>query len=803
MKSVHLVCNAHIDPVWQWDWDEGAATVIATFRSAADLAGEFDYIFCHNEALLYRYVEEYDPGLFERIRELIAAGKWHIMGGWYLQPDCNMPCGESLVRQIQTGLNYFTEKFGVRPSTAVNFDPFGHSRGLAQIIKKCGQDSYLICRPGIFDFDPPLEDRQFLWRGFDGSEIKVYLSNFYVSQLGQAAEKVSREAHNEPHEAVCVLWGVGNHGGGPSRKDLADIAQVMQNSEERIFHSTPENFFAEVKPAYVYDYSLWTCMPGCYTTMSLVKNKHMQLENELYLTEKMCSAAALAGLLDYPQKELGEAALDLLNVEFHDILPGSSVRTVEEKALDLIGHGLSALQKHKTRAFFALAAGEKPAQTGEYPVVVFNPHPYEYTANIACELMIERNDGLEEWTRVCVTGEAGATLPSQTVKEEGNVNLDWRKKVVFEGRLKPFTITRFSLYTKREPYTPPPVREALVFDDGNKYVEIDADTGLLKKYRLGGTEYIKDGFLPVLYDDNEDPWAMASACSRTGMGTNRQPFSPARAPRGIFGGLKQVQTTEDGDICLCVESLFEIDDTKLRIGYTIYKNNPAVDVDVTVFWNEKNRMLKLELPVCPAGEFIGQGAYGTETLYADGRECVSQRFAAVKTGSGKCLAVFKNCCYGASYRDAVLSLSLIRGACYCAHPIGSRPIVPTDRFINRIDQGERHFAFRVAVCETGELERLAQEYSQKVYALNMFPAGGGARAGFTLAIDNSDIVLAAMKKSDTREGYLLRLVNNSARPAETRLDINGETLALVFGEYEVKTILFGAGATRECGEMII
>ncbi len=803
MKRVHLVCNAHIDPVWQWDFDEGAAAALATFRSAADLAGEFDYIFCHNEALLYRYVEEYDPALFERIRELIAAGKWHIMGGWYLQPDCNMPCGESIVRQIQTGLNYFAEKFGSRPTTAVNFDPFGHSRGLAQIIKKCGQDSYLICRPSVSDFDPPLEDRQFLWQGFDGSEIKVYLSNFYVSQLGQAAEKVSREARNEPHDVICVLWGVGNHGGGPSRKDLADIAQVMKNSEAQIFHSTPENFFAEIRPEYTYGYSLWTCMPGCYTTMSAVKNKHMQLENELYLTEKMCSAAALAGLLDYPQKELDASALDLLNVEFHDILPGTSVRTVEEKALNFIGHGLSTLQKLKTRAFFALAAGEKPAQPGEYPVVVYNPHPYEYTANIACELMVERNDGLEEWTHVSVAGADGQALPSQTVKEEGNVNLDWRKKVVFEGRLKPFGITRFSVYTKREPYTPPPSREGLVFENSNKYVEIDAETGLLKKYRVGGREYIKEGFLPVLYDDNEDPWAMAQVCSRTGMGTNRRPFEPARSPRGIFSGLKQVRTTEDGDICLCVESLFEKDDTKLRIGYTIYKNNPAVDVEVTVFWNEKNRMLKLEIPVCAPGETIGQEAYGTETLYDDGRECVSQRFIAVKTGGGECLAVFKNCCYGSSYRGGTLSLSLLRGPCYSAHPIGSRPIVPQDRFVDRIDQGERHFAFRVTVCAAGELERLAQEYSQKIYALNIFPAGSGAKAGFTLCVDNRDIVLTVMKKCETREGYLLRLVNNSAQPAGAKIGINGETIALRFGRYEVKTVLFGAGKAEEISEMIV
>ena len=124
-KRVHLICNAHLDPVWQWEWEEGVAAAVSTFRTAADLCEEFDgFIFNHNEAVLYAWVEEYEPELFRRIQRLVKEGKWHIMGGWYLQPDCNMPSGESFVRQILIGKSYFREKFGVEPSTAINFDPF-------------------------------------------------------------------------------------------------------------------------------------------------------------------------------------------------------------------------------------------------------------------------------------------------------------------------------------------------------------------------------------------------------------------------------------------------------------------------------------------------------------------------------------------------------------------------------------------------------------------------------------------------------------------------------------------------------
>ena len=126
-KALYLVCNAHLDPVWLWNWEEGLAEALSTFRMAARFCDEFDgFVFCHNEALLYEWVEEHETDLFHRIQRLVAAKRWHIMGGWYLQPDCNLPSGESLVRQILIGKRYFLEKFHVEPTVGVNLDSFGH-----------------------------------------------------------------------------------------------------------------------------------------------------------------------------------------------------------------------------------------------------------------------------------------------------------------------------------------------------------------------------------------------------------------------------------------------------------------------------------------------------------------------------------------------------------------------------------------------------------------------------------------------------------------------------------------------------
>ena len=184
-KKVFLVANAHLDPVWQWEFDEGIAAALSTFRSAATLAEQYDYVFCHNEALLYEWIEKNDSELFERIRALIKKDRWRVMGGWYLQPDCNMISGESFIRQIAAGRHYFSEKFGVKPWVAVNVDSFGHSRGMVQILAKCGFRGYIVGRPGEDEFHPGVLD--FWWNGLDGSRIRVVRIPSSSTTMGIAA----------------------------------------------------------------------------------------------------------------------------------------------------------------------------------------------------------------------------------------------------------------------------------------------------------------------------------------------------------------------------------------------------------------------------------------------------------------------------------------------------------------------------------------------------------------------------------------------------------------------------------------
>ena len=808
MKEVHLICNAHLDPIWQWDWPEGASAVLSTFQSAVNLAEKFDYVFCHNEVTVYKYVEEYAPALFVKIQELVKRGKWHIMGGWYLQPDCNMPAGETFVRQIQEGKRYFKEKFGKEPTTAINFDPFGHTVGLVQILKKCGQDSYLFMRPYHWDAELPAE--QFIWRGLDGSEVKGCRSGAYNSPLGRAVEDIKGKAEFRSTEkgesVICALWGVGNHGGGPSAKDLADIAELMKEggTDFKYIHSTPEEFFAKINPTAVWDKSLRISMPGCYTSMNKIKKMHAKLESELYLTEKMLSTAyAVGALQEYPEEKLHEITQDLLNAEFHDVLPGTCIQSGEDNGLMLLNHGLLDADRLKNRAYFALSAAQEPAGAGEYPIVVFNPHPYIVKENVECEFSLaDQNWDTEKVAHIRVLDDKGNPVKYQVIKEESNLTLDWRKRIVFEAELAPMQLSRYGVYIEFKKAEGWKKSENLVYDDGRKHVEIDGKTGLLRKYAIDGVEYVKDAFLPVMFDDNADPWGM-SAQQQKRMGENEQPFVLSKKPSGVFENMQSIQFVEDGEIYLGIEAFFEKDNTRARVLYKIYKNNDFVDVDVRVFMGDVDKFVKLKVPVAISGTLVGQTAFGTEELFMDGRENVAHRFVSVDNGE-KCLVLMNDSVYGSHFENGALYMSLVRGVTYCAHPIPDRPLIPLDRFTKKVDQGENRFSFRLGVVDRAQLERATQEFTQKSYAMNIFPTPRTAEPKvFDVSLGDDTVSLVTMKKADGRTGILFRLLNNVDKGVETHLAVDGTRLPLSFGKYEVKTVLYENGELTELDQLII
>lgn len=812
MNKLHLLCNAHIDPLWQWEFDEGAGTVLSTFRAACDFCDEFDgFVFNHNEAMIYQWVEKYDPALFARIRAHVKSGKWHIMGGWYLQPDCNLPCGESIIRQMETGRRYFRETFGVEPNkVAIHFDAFGHSRGMVQILEQAGYEGYICCRPYYSEMYTP--EREYLWSGFHGSSIMVHRSDSYNQPMGKVHEKI--EAYLEKYAHLpegLVLWGVGNHGGGPSREDLRQIERLRQKYPQiQILHSTPEDYFADLAhrkdSLLVWDRDMGPTFPGCYTSQVRIKQTHRALENELYLTEKMCTHAYLETGMEYPKKELEEAQSRLLFSQFHDILPGSSIQAVEEQGLQIMHHGMSLLRDLKARAFFALGAHEKTARPGTYPVLVYNPHPFPVEDVFEVEFMLADQNWNQEPFVFPQVYQGNEKLPTQCVRERSNVPIQWRKRAAFRASVPPFSMSRFDIREELRPAPAiPDIQGDIRFENQRMSLIIGRKTGLIESYRVDGVEYAGAGFGALeVYRDNEDPWGMENNIySREPMGQFRLVADHRRAAQiaaCTVEELEPVHILEYGDVLVKVEAIMEYEGSTAVAQYEANRYSTEVKVHIRMVNNLKDRMIKLMLPPhMQAKAYRGRTMFGINDLDMSGAETVSQEYVLVHDGENA-LSVLKTGCYGGHFQNNTLALSLLRGAAYCAHPIGDRQILPTDRCSQRMDQGERSFRFvlngsSLAWRQT-ELERESQTYQQPCQIVCYFPGGDGRVQKPLLTIDHPAVSVSALRKSG--DGCMLRLFNGLEEdvPCSLVSEVLDIRTDLVLKPFEVRTLRLESGCCR-------
>ncbi len=789
MKKLHLICNAHIDPVWLWQWKEGAAESVSTFRVAVDFCEKYEgFVFNHNEALLYEWIEEYEPELFERIKKLVKEGKWKIMGGWYLQPDCTMLSGESFLSQIDLGRKYFKEKFKIEPKTAINFDPFGHTKGLVQILKKTGFEAYVFQRPmNFFEGD-------FIWKGFCDSEIIAHnLVGSYNSLKGEALNKITGYIDKYPHiKNGLQTWGVGNHGGGPSKIDLESLNNLIKESEDiEIVHSDFDSYFEEIDKSSLKTVSdsLYHVNVGCYTSMIRVKKKHRTLENNIAIVQKMASYASLTRDYIYPEKEINEIRKMLAFSQFHDILPGTCIKPAEEDALRTMDCALEKCDKIIAKAFFKLAKGQKKANEGEIPIMVYNPHPYTVKTVIECEFMLQnQNWNYGEITLADVYDENGNKIKSQNEKPECTFNLDWIEKVSFEAELKPSSMNRFDckLYVvKKEDRTETENSEKIVAVGECSKLVINKKTGLIEEFSVNNEIKIRNSGVIEVYNDDEDPWGMNISGFTEKIGEFK--LLSAEETAEFFGYENEktaaVKIVEDGAVRTIIQAVFGYKKSTAVVEYTYLKNHNDLDVSLTIYSNEANKCIKYRIDSDFCGKFYGQTAFGTEELRADGNEAVYQKWCGIKNNENA-LYVINDGIYGGSFKENSMYITLLRTPVYSAHPIEDRQIAPHSRHIKRIDMGERCFNFKIT---TDSVEQKALFYNEKPVVISYFPHAEEAQNVACIEIDNKNIILSLIKKDGN--DYILHLYNSNENMQKAR--INGsvcKNIELTFNGFELKFI---------------
>lgn len=351
--TLHMIGNAHLDPVWLWQWQEGFHAAWATLRSALDRMKEDpNFVFTCSQAAIYEWIEQADSHMFEEIKLKIKEGKWNVAGGWWVEPDCNIPSGESFVRQGLYAQRYFKEKFEVLADTGYNIDSFGHNAMLPQILKKCRMENYVFMRPGAHE-NSNLPDI-FWWESPDGSKVLTYRIPYAYNIDKDHLEEVSKLIADMAPKNISdmmVFYGIGNHGGGPTKESLTKINEMINNPNmPQIKFSSPSFYFRQIRtynptlPEVKGD--LQHHASGCYSVNSQIKVMNRKSEQILTTTEKFSTIVHIMFEKIYPHEEITRAWKNMLFNQFHDILAGTSIKEAYEDATYFYGESLKLAQEN-------------------------------------------------------------------------------------------------------------------------------------------------------------------------------------------------------------------------------------------------------------------------------------------------------------------------------------------------------------------------------------------------------------------------------------------------------------------------
>jgi alpha-mannosidase len=360
--TVHCVGHAHIDMNWLWSWPETVAVTNDTFQTVLKLMDEFpDFCFTQSQASVYALLAEHNPDLLEAIRRRVAEGRWEVAAVQWVEGDKNIAAGEALARHLLYTRRYLKEIFDLDPEDAtVEWEPdtFGHAHTIPTIIAAGGVRHYYMCRGGL-EKKPPV----FWWQGPDGSRVLVNLeTTWYLGPLApKQAAGLLGFCEKTGLKDWMTVYGVGDHGGGPTRRDILrgremDSWPVYPNFRFATARSYYKILEAEGTRWPVLDRELNFVFSGCYTSQSVIK--HATRFGENYCLEAE-TAAALARRITgrkYPAAALREAWINTLFGHFHDILPGSCVRASRDYQAGLFQKTAATTGIIKTESLRALAA---------------------------------------------------------------------------------------------------------------------------------------------------------------------------------------------------------------------------------------------------------------------------------------------------------------------------------------------------------------------------------------------------------------------------------------------------------------
>jgi alpha-mannosidase len=780
-RKVHMIGNAHIDPVWQWRWQEGFAEIKATFQSALDRIREFpDFIFTSACASYYKWIEENEPDMFEEIRTRIQEGRWSVAGGMWIQPDCNIPSGESFARHTLYSQRYFLDKFGKKATVGYNVDSFGHSGMLPQILKKSGIDYYVFHRPG--DHEKNLPGNVFWWESQDGSRVLAFKIPFGYGSSGREAlasrmTEIKDMAEDQGIDFM-YFYGVGNHGGGPTITNIKNIHERQEQEDgEAFLFSSPEQYFTSLKGQTdklpIIKDDLQHHASGCYSAHWEVKANNRKVEHGLINAEKLSTMAY--GLLNYPypKKEIQMAWEKVMFNQFHDIITGCSIKRAYDDARDWHGWAMyttdwaqnGAVQKiswaiDTMKDGIQSLSKEKDGRLWEnkdkgVPFVVFNPLSWEVNSYVQVNGLVKG-----------VTDETGNPIQSQRVRGP-QTDGEFKWNTIFKAKIPALGYRLYWVYLNKEFIV---TEEEDLLQAGDNFIEneqikleIDKDTGHIKSLydKKNGIETLKGaGSVPIVIDiEHCDTWAH-----------NVFTFDDEV---GRFGNAV-VELKESGTLRSLIRVTSKYNQSTLRQDYIVHRDRSEVQVKVKLDWKEKHKMLKLAFPVNvsePTAAY--EIPYGFITRPTNGEEEPGQQWIDVtgKYGNSEYgLSLINSTKYSFSVLGNEMRMTIANSSIYNDH-YGVR-----DEWCEFMDQGLQEFEYMLiphaGSWQSVNAPRKAYEFNVKpITIMETYHKGDLPPVMEGIDISSESVIATVFKRAEEGNGYILRCYETMGKEETTNIYI--------------------------------
>ncbi len=786
-KKLYMIGNSHIDPVWFWNWEEGMQEVKSTFASALERMKEFeDFRFTSTSTAFFEWIEAILPDMFEEIKRRVEEGRWELTGGWFIEPDCQLPCGEALVRQGLYGQRYLKSRFGRMAQAGSNVDSFGHSPVLPQILQKSGMKEYIFMRPRL---DTPV----FVWESDDGSRVNAislpaeYTTWFHDPTVKNIQTTLDRTPE---YDRMVCCYGVGNHGGGPTIENIQSILRLredesFENVELAFAHY--DDFFRDITgwelPVLTGPFE--KVNEGCYSIDSPFKKRSRMAQGRLLEADNLMSMAAVFGGGWMKQTENMERLWKtVLFNQFHDTMGGTAIRCARDEAMMQLGGVCAAAGEIRALAMQSMANRIDTRGEG-CPLILFNPAGAEFSSLVEAEL---------EWfcqAPLRLLSPEGEEIPYQRIHTDAKVRhttLGGRRRFVFRAQVPSFG---FAVYRveKRKPalfYNPNMEiqnKDASVLENEYIRAEFDCRTGELTSLveKETGYEALRDHERILVYTDERDAWG----------GLQGRRYEKTDQEFRLIS----VEKVESGPLREVIRVRKSCGETKLEQHYSLGEGERELRVDNHLTMNHTWTLLKEAYPVGECRITEAEGSYGSvrrQICGEDHAEYYMQRFVDVRDEKGAGLCVANDGKYAFNMEEGRLQITISRSAIYAQ---GNSPDWYNETETYRYtDQGEQDFCFLLRPhgkrLAAGQAYGLAAKCGSGCLYLadSVHPGREKTVRRSFFCVKDPGVELVLVKKCEDDDSFVARLLETEGEDRTCILKAGEGKYPFSIGRYEIKTL---------------